>query len=207
MTAAGPQAVVFVYFAGYGLQLEARTTSCRSTPRSSAIPTCPCGGSGYTISLSERLQRRIRRRASSSRRCAHESLAQAGQPLAGGLALMEPPPGMLIAFNAAPGTVAPDGQGPYGPYAQALAEMMREGGLPVGEMFILPPFHPHPMFGHLMTFTSVQLRFPHRCQSSPFPSRPRRSSPPPPPTYFCLPIWCPAKHPAFAPGSIEFACG
>ncbi len=58
-----------------------------------------------------------------------------GQPLAGGLALMEAPPGMLIAFNAAPGTIAPEGQGPYGPYAQALAEMMREGGLPVGEMF------------------------------------------------------------------------
>ena len=48
---------------------------------------------------------------------------------------MEPPPEMLIAFNAAPGTVAPEGQGPYGSYAQALAEMMREGGLPVGEMF------------------------------------------------------------------------
>ena len=42
---------------------------------------------------------------------------------------------MLVAFNAAPGTVAPKGQGPYGAHAQALAEMMREGGLPVAEVF------------------------------------------------------------------------
>src|SRR5262249_2481889 len=44
-------------------------------------------------------------------------------------------PGLLIAFNAAPGTVAPEGQGPYGPYAQALAEMMRDGGLPLADVF------------------------------------------------------------------------
>jgi len=37
----------------------------------------------------------------------------------------------LIAFNAAPGTVAQNEAGPYSSYAQALAEMMREGGLPV----------------------------------------------------------------------------
>jgi len=32
--------------------------------------------------------------------------AKSGAPLAGGLALVEPDPGTLIAFNAAPGTVA-----------------------------------------------------------------------------------------------------
>ena len=42
---------------------------------------------------------------------------------------------MLIAFNAAPGTVAPVEQGPYGVYAQSLAEMIRTGGLPLGEVF------------------------------------------------------------------------
>src|SRR6266568_3539173 len=47
----------------------------------------------------------------------------------------EPEPGLLIAFNAAPGTVAPEGEGPYGPYAQALAEMIREGSLPLTGVF------------------------------------------------------------------------
>src|SRR5579885_867464 len=54
---------------------------------------------------------------------------------AAGLALVEPEPGTLIAFNAAPGTVASEGQGPYGAYAQALAEMMREGGLSLNDVF------------------------------------------------------------------------
>ena len=58
----------------------------------------------------------------------------AGQ-IASGLALVEADPRMLIAFNAAPGTVAPAEQGPYGIYAQSLAEMIRTGGLPLPEVF------------------------------------------------------------------------
>ena len=60
---------------------------------------------------------------------------EGGQPIASGLALVEPEPHMLIAFNAAPGTVAPNEQGPYGVYAQSLAEMIRTGGLPLPEVF------------------------------------------------------------------------
>jgi uncharacterized caspase-like protein len=55
--------------------------------------------------------------------------------IASGLALVEPNPRMLIAFNAAPGTVAPEEPGPYGAYAQAVAEMIRTGGLPLPELF------------------------------------------------------------------------
>ena len=60
---------------------------------------------------------------------------EGGQPIASGLALVEPDPHMLIAFNAAPGTIAPNEQGPYGVYAQSLAEMIRTGGLPLPEVF------------------------------------------------------------------------
>ena len=55
--------------------------------------------------------------------------------IASGLALVEPAQHMLIAYNAAPGTVAPAEQGNYGAYAQALAEMIRTGGLPLPEIF------------------------------------------------------------------------
>src|SRR5262249_50068147 len=66
--------------------------------------------------------------------------AKSGPPLAGGLALVEPEPGVLIAFNAAPGTVAPEGQGPggragWGPCAGARAEMRGEGALPLAGVF------------------------------------------------------------------------
>jgi len=57
------------------------------------------------------------------------------QPLAGGLALVDPPPNMLIAFNAAPGTVAASESGDYGIYAQSLAEMIRTGGLSLPDLF------------------------------------------------------------------------
>jgi uncharacterized caspase-like protein len=57
------------------------------------------------------------------------------QPLAGGLALVEASPNMLIAFNAAPGTVAPTETGSYSLYAQSLAEMIRTGGLSLPDVF------------------------------------------------------------------------
>ena len=58
-----------------------------------------------------------------------------GNPIAGGLALVDASPNMLIAFNAAPGTVAPPETGNYGVYAQALAEMIRTGGLSLPDVF------------------------------------------------------------------------
>jgi uncharacterized caspase-like protein len=42
---------------------------------------------------------------------------------------------MLIAFNAAPGTIAPAAEGAYSSYAKAFAEMIREGGMPPDELF------------------------------------------------------------------------
>ena len=58
-----------------------------------------------------------------------------GPPLAAGLALRQPSPGTLYAFNAMPGTLpAPDAL-PYGAYARALAEMMATPGLPLATLF------------------------------------------------------------------------
>ena len=61
--------------------------------------------------------------------------AAEGPPLAPGLALVDPEPGELIAFNAAPGTLAGDEQGPYGVYGKTLAGAMRQGGVDVAEVF------------------------------------------------------------------------
>src|SRR5262249_56215231 len=53
----------------------------------------------------------------------------------GGVGLVGGGAGVVVGVNGGAGTVAPEGQGPYGPYAQALAEMMREGGLPLAGVF------------------------------------------------------------------------
>src|SRR5262249_29785919 len=64
-----------------------------------------------------------------------QPFVEGGNPIASGLALVDPSPNMLIAFNAAPGTVAPPESGNYGVYAQALAEMIRTGGLSLPDVF------------------------------------------------------------------------
>ena len=135
VSAAGPDAVSFVYLSGYGVQLEgenyfvptdaniARDVNVSSEALRLSDYTKPLAALGIKASIVVLDAARA------------NPFAKSGPPLAGGLALVEPDPGTLIAFNAAPGTVAQDEAGPYSSYAQALAEMMREGGLPVADLF------------------------------------------------------------------------
>jgi uncharacterized caspase-like protein len=60
--------------------------------------------------------------------------AQQGEPLAGGLALVDPEPNSVIAFNAAPGAIGvPDAEG-YSVYAKTLAGLMRQGGVDIRDV-------------------------------------------------------------------------
>jgi uncharacterized caspase-like protein len=132
---AGPDTVVAVYFAGYGLQLEGENYLVpidADIARDSDIPLRALRLSDYTHALAA-LHLKATFVVLDAARASPFSTS--GQPLAGGLALVEPEPGMLIAFNATPGTVAPEGQAGYGPYAKAFAEMIREGGLPPTDVF------------------------------------------------------------------------
>ncbi|MBA2401121.1 MAG: caspase family protein [Bradyrhizobium sp.] len=135
VSAAGPDTVSFVYLSGYGLQLEgenyfvptdaniARDVNVSSEALRLSDYTKPLAALGIKASIIVLDGARA------------SPFAKSGPPLAGGLTLVEPDPGTLIAFNAAPGTVAQNEAGPYSSYAQALAEMMREGGLPVTDLF------------------------------------------------------------------------
>jgi hypothetical protein len=133
--ASGPDKVAFVYLAGYGVQLDnenyfvpvdAKITSAsdvaaealRISDYTKRLAGLPLKASFIVLDAA-----RV------------SPFAKSGQPLAGGLALAEAAPNMLMAFNAAPGTVAPDESGPYGAYAQALTEMIREGGLSPSQVF------------------------------------------------------------------------
>jgi uncharacterized caspase-like protein len=134
-TSSGPDSVAFVYVSGYGLQLEGENYFVpidAKIARDSDIPAEALRISDYSRPLAA-LKLKAAIIVLDAARA--NPFAKSDPPLAGGLALVEPEPGLLIAFNAAPGTVAPEGQGPYGPYAQALAEMIREGGLPLTGVF------------------------------------------------------------------------
>jgi uncharacterized caspase-like protein len=134
-TAAGADTVAFIYVSGYGVQLEGENYF---VPVDAKIAR-DADVAAEAIRLSDYIRPLAALKLKSSivvlDAARANPFAKSGPPLAGGLALVEPEPGVLIAFNAAPGTVGPDGQGPYGPYAQALAEMMREGGLPLAGVF------------------------------------------------------------------------
>jgi uncharacterized caspase-like protein len=135
VSAAGPQAVSFVYLAGYGLEFNGENYIVpidATIARDEDIPieairisdfTQPLAGTAGAVKIIV---------VDAARQ---SPFAPAGAPLASGLALVEPDPGTLIAFNTAPGSVAPVENGPYGAYAQALSEMIAAGGLGLDDVF------------------------------------------------------------------------
>ncbi|RFB80001.1 caspase family protein [Methylovirgula sp. 4M-Z18] len=133
--AAGPNAVVFVYIAGQGLQLEGENYLVpvgASIARDTDVPANAYRLSDFTRALDGiPLKARI-----VVLDAAHaNNFAKGGQPIAAGLAITDPAPGSLIAYNATPDTVAPDQSGTYGVYAQALNEMLHQAGMPLDEVF------------------------------------------------------------------------
>src|SRR5580692_5094178 len=135
VSAAGPDAVALVYLAGYGLQFEGENYFVpvdADIARDVDVPLQAIRISDFTQPLAA-LPGHVKIVILDA---AHQNpFARGGQPLASGLALVEPPPSMAIAFNNAPGTVAPDEPGPYGAYATALTEMIGAGGLSLDDIF------------------------------------------------------------------------
>ncbi|MGB8899224.1 MAG: caspase domain-containing protein, partial [Methylocella sp.] len=133
--ASGPDTVAFVYLAGYGAQLDDENYF---VPVDANIAVAPDAAvevlrvSDYTKRLAG-LPLKASFIVLDAARAS--PFAKSGPPLAGGLALVDAEPNMLVAFNAAPGTAAGAESGSYGAYAQALAEMIREGGLSPGDVF------------------------------------------------------------------------
>lgn len=134
-SAAGKDAVVYVYVSGYGVQLEGENYIVpidAKLARDSDIPLRTLRVSDYLKPLSASGAKLTIVVLDAARA---NPFKLAGEPIAGGLALYEPGGAALLAFNAAPGTIAPEATKDYGPYAHALAEMMRDGGRPLMEVF------------------------------------------------------------------------
>ncbi|MEA2930559.1 MAG: hypothetical protein QOG38_2987, partial [Hyphomicrobiales bacterium] len=133
--AAGPGAVAVVYYSGYGIEFE---------------------GENYLIPVDARLERDsdipidtvrlfdLLRPLADTPAAAKVVILDATRPLpfqiqggrlARGLGAIAAPPGMLVGFSSAPGAAAVDGPGPYGAYATAIAEMVREPGLDLDTTF------------------------------------------------------------------------
>ena len=135
VSAAGPDAVALVYLAGIGLQFEGDNYFVpvdADIQRDVDVPLQAIRISDFT-QLIAALPGRVKIVILDAAR--QNPFARGGQPLASGLALVDPAPNTAIAFNAAPGTVAPDEPGPYGAYATSLTEMIASGGLSLDDLF------------------------------------------------------------------------
>lgn len=67
--------------------------------------------------------------------CRNNPFARSSRSAGTGLAKMDAPAGVLIAYSTAPGEVAADGDGRNSPYTEALSRAMRESGEPAELMF------------------------------------------------------------------------
>jgi uncharacterized caspase-like protein len=133
--ASGPGTVAVVYLAGYGVQLAGENYFIPVDSMLSRDTDIPIEGLRISDYLRELAALPLKASVFVLDAARQQPFIEGGQPIASGLALVEPAPHMLVAFNAAPGTVAPAEPGPYGAYAQSLAEMIRTGGLPLPEVF------------------------------------------------------------------------
>lgn len=132
---AGPGAVAAVYFAGYGLQLDGENYLVPTNADIADVLEVPL----RAIRLSEQMHALAALESKATfvilDMARASPFVMSGPPLAGGLSWVDPETNMLIAFNAAPGTISPDGASGYGPYAKALSEMIREGGRSPADLF------------------------------------------------------------------------
>ena len=134
-SAAGPDMQAFVYLAGRGVQYNGDNYFVpvdAQINRDADVPIDALRISDFAHALSQ-TPGKARIIVLDAARA--NPYASQGSPLAPGLALVDPEPGEMIAFNAAPGTLAGDEQGPYGVFGKTLAGAMRQGGVDVVEVF------------------------------------------------------------------------
>jgi uncharacterized caspase-like protein len=130
VAAAGPDAVAFIYISGSGVQFQGEDYLVPGGAELARESDIPLGA----VRLTD-LTRPLAALSAKAKIAVFDVAYPAQLPHASGLALIEPDPGMLIAMNAAPGTLGPTPTESYGAYAQALAEMIQTPGLPIADIF------------------------------------------------------------------------
>ena len=134
--AAGPDAVVFVYYSGYAVQGSADD---HLVPVDAKIDSA-AAVEQVTLPMSA-LIKALGDVPSSARIVVLDAARDGGfgkaggQPLPPGLALTTVPPGFLLAYSAAPDSYAPAVSGANSSYATALAALLAQPGLDIEQVF------------------------------------------------------------------------
>jgi uncharacterized caspase-like protein len=124
---AGPNSVIFIYLAGRGMQFAGQNYFVPVdgfVQREADVPLAAVRLSDYFDKIIA-APPAARIFVLDGARILH--FATEGAPFASGFGLETAAANTVYAFNEAPGAVSPDEPGPYGIYAQALVEMLRQG--------------------------------------------------------------------------------
>jgi len=134
--AAGPEAVAFVYFDGYGAQFDGENYLVPVDAKIGRYADVPAQAFRVNDLLRELAELPAAARIivlDASRD--HGFGRDTNEAVPPGLAMMDAPAGMLIAFAAAPGAVSGEIDGPYSLYTGTLVTLMRQPGLEIEQIF------------------------------------------------------------------------
>ncbi|HEY3731005.1 MAG TPA: caspase family protein [Steroidobacteraceae bacterium] len=132
---AGPDTAGLFYYAGHGVQLDGRNYLIPVGAHIERAADVEIEAVSADWVLEEMRYARNRLNFVILDACRNNPFAGAARSGDRGLARMDAPAGVLIAYSTAPGEVAADGDGRNSPYSQALSQAMRETDGPAELMF------------------------------------------------------------------------
>jgi formylglycine-generating enzyme required for sulfatase activity len=132
---AGPSAVGLFYYAGHGVQLSGRNYLIPTTARIDREGDVEIEAVSADWVIEQMRYARNRLNIVILDACRNNPFTRSMRSVDHGLATMDAPAGILIAYSTAPGAVAADGTGRNSPYTEALTQAMRELHEPVEQVF------------------------------------------------------------------------
>lgn len=131
----GPSAVGLFYYAGHGVQLNGRNYLIPTTAHIEREGDVEIEAVGADWVIEQMRYARNRLNIVILDACRNNPFTRSMRGVDHGLASMDAPAGILIAYSTAPGAVAADGAGRNSPYTEALSQAMRDLHEPVEQVF------------------------------------------------------------------------
>ena len=132
---AGPDSVGLFYYAGHGLQLSGRNYLIPTTANIEREGDVEIEAVSADWVIEQMRYARNRLNIVILDACRNNPFSRGMRSADHGLAMMDAPAGILIAYSTAPGEVAQDGSGRNSPYTQALTQAMQDVHEPVEQVF------------------------------------------------------------------------
>jgi hypothetical protein len=132
---AGPDAVGLFYYAGHGVQLNGRNYLIPVSANIERDADVDIEAVSADWVMEQMRYARNRLNIVILDACRNNPFVRSLRSADRGLAKMDAPAGVMIAYSTAPGDVAADGSGRNSPYSEALAKAMLEPNQPIEQVF------------------------------------------------------------------------